>query len=101
MGLASRDSWRCPARQAACRGPAPGALLGWDDAGRESMLGRVGTDDSAEAEVEGAWVRELERRAQAVADGAAVLVPWDEARERITARRRARRRERVVSRIIV
>ena len=48
------------------------------------------TDPGAEAE----WVAELERRAQAVVDGTAKLVDWEEARERITARLKARRETR-------
>jgi putative addiction module component (TIGR02574 family) len=45
------------------------------------------TGEDAEAE----WAAELERRAQAVADGTAKLADWGEARERVTARLRARR----------
>jgi putative addiction module component (TIGR02574 family) len=48
------------------------------------------TDSGAEAE----WVAELEHRAQAVADGTAKLVDWEEARERIAARLKARRETR-------
>jgi putative addiction module component (TIGR02574 family) len=48
------------------------------------------TDPGAEA----AWVAELERRAQAVADGTAKLVDWEGAHERIAARLKARREAR-------
>ena len=45
-----------------------------------------------EPEADGRWLAELDRRAQAVADGTATLVDWDLARERIAARLKARRR---------
>ncbi len=45
----------------------------------------------ADPDAEAAWLAELDRRAQAVADGTAKLVDWDEARERIAARLKARR----------
>jgi putative addiction module component (TIGR02574 family) len=48
------------------------------------------TDPGAET----AWVTELERRAQALADGTAKLVDWEDARERIAARLKARREAR-------
>ena len=44
-------------------------------------------DPGADAE----WIAELDRRAQAIADGTAKLVDWEEARERITARLKAQR----------
>jgi putative addiction module component (TIGR02574 family) len=47
--------------------------------------------EDADPDAEAAWVAELDRRAQAVADGTAKLVDWDEARERIAARLKARR----------
>jgi hypothetical protein len=40
------------------------------------------------------FIAELERRSQAVADGTAKLVDWEEARERIIARLKARRKAR-------
>ncbi len=45
----------------------------------------------ADEDADAAWVAELDRRAQAVADGTAKLVDWEDARDRITARPRARR----------
>jgi len=47
--------------------------------------------EEADPRAEAAWIEELDRRAQAVADGTAKLVDWEEARERITARLKARR----------
>jgi len=54
----------------------------------ESLHGE--SDPDAEA----TWLAELDRRAQAVADGTAQLVDWDDARQRIAARLRARREAR-------
>ena len=48
----------------------------------------------ADPDAETAWIAELDRRAQAVADGTAKLVDWDDARERIAARLKARREAR-------
>jgi putative addiction module component (TIGR02574 family) len=50
--------------------------------------------EDAEPDAEAAWIVELDRRAQAVADGTAKLVSWEEARERIAARLKARREDR-------
>ena len=50
--------------------------------------------EDADPGAEAAWVAELDRRAQAVADGSARLVDWEAARERITAGLRARREAR-------
>jgi putative addiction module component (TIGR02574 family) len=50
--------------------------------------------EGGDAGAEAAWLAELDRRAQAVADGTAKLVDWDEARERIAARLKARRENR-------
>jgi putative addiction module component (TIGR02574 family) len=50
--------------------------------------------EDADPGAEAAWIAELDRRAQAVADGSATLVDWEDARERITARLRARREAR-------
>jgi putative addiction module component (TIGR02574 family) len=47
--------------------------------------------EEADPDAEGAWLAELDRRAQAVADGTAELIDWDQARERIAARLKARR----------
>lgn len=44
-----------------------------------------------EGDAEAVWLDELDRRAQAVADGTAGLVDWDDARQRIAARLKARR----------
>ncbi len=44
-----------------------------------------------DGEADAAWLTELDRRAQAVADGTAKVVDWQEARERIATRLRARR----------
>ena len=51
--------------------------------------------DEGDAGAESAWLEELERRAQAVADGTAGLVDWDDARQRIAARLKARREARI------
>jgi putative addiction module component (TIGR02574 family) len=49
-------------------------------------------DDEADVSTdEAAWARELERRAAAVADGTAELVPWDEFRAALHADLKARR----------
>jgi len=45
----------------------------------------------ADAEADAAWLTELDRRAQAAADGTAKVVDWQEARERIATRLKARR----------
>lgn len=50
--------------------------------------------EEADPDAAAAWVAELDRRAQAVADGTAKLVDWEDARERITARLKARREAR-------
>jgi putative addiction module component (TIGR02574 family) len=51
-------------------------------------------DEGAEAGAEEAWVEELDRRAQAVADGTVTLVDWADAEKRISARLKARREAR-------
>ena len=51
-------------------------------------------DEGVEAGAEEAWVEELDRRAQAVADGTATLVNWADAEKRISARLKARREAR-------
>jgi putative addiction module component (TIGR02574 family) len=50
--------------------------------------------EESDPDAETAWISELDRRAQAVADGTARLVDWEEVRERITARLKARRESR-------
>ena len=50
--------------------------------------------EEGDAGAEAAWLEELDHRAQAVADGTAVLVDWDDARQRIAARLKARREAR-------
>ena len=47
--------------------------------------------EHADPDAEAAWIAELDRRAQAVADGTAKLVSWDDARERIAGRLKASR----------
>ena len=44
-----------------------------------------------DAEADAAWLTELDRRAQAAADGTAKVVDWQEARDRIATRLKARR----------
>jgi putative addiction module component (TIGR02574 family) len=51
-------------------------------------------DEGADAGAEEAWVEELDRRAQAVANGTATLVNWADAEKRISARLKARREAR-------
>jgi len=51
-------------------------------------------DDDAEPGAEDAWLEELARRAQAIADGTADLVDWTDAEKRISARLKARREAR-------
>jgi putative addiction module component (TIGR02574 family) len=51
----------------------------------------VSLHEPADADADGEWVAELERRAQGVVDGTAKLMDWEEARQRITARLKARR----------
>lgn len=48
-------------------------------------------DEEPDPGVEVAWLSELDRRAQAVADGTAELVDWEDARARIASRLKARR----------
>jgi len=45
----------------------------------------------ADPDADAAWIAELDRRAQTVADGTAKLVDWEDARDRIAARLKARR----------
>jgi putative addiction module component (TIGR02574 family) len=45
--------------------------------------------DEGDANAEAAWLEELDRRAQAVADGTTQLVDWNDARQRIAARLKA------------
>lgn len=49
-------------------------------------------DDGADADAADAWVSEIERRVEGVVSGTAKVAPWTEARARITARLRNRRR---------
>ena len=58
----------------------------------QALLESLHGDADSDAEV--MWLAELDRRAEAVADGTAKLVSWDEARERIAARLKARREAR-------
>jgi len=52
----------------------------------------VVSNDGAEANLdEAVWAKELERRAAAVADGTADLVPWDDFRAALHADLKARR----------
>jgi len=51
-------------------------------------------DGGDEAGAEEAWVEELDRRAQAVANGTATLVDWTDAEKRISAQLKARREAR-------
>jgi putative addiction module component (TIGR02574 family) len=51
-------------------------------------------DEGAEAGAEAAWVEELDRRAQAIANGTATLVDWTDVEKRISARLKARREAR-------
>ena len=51
-------------------------------------------DEGAEAGAEAAWVEELDRRAQAIASGTAILVDWTDVEKRISARLKARREAR-------
>jgi putative addiction module component (TIGR02574 family) len=51
-------------------------------------------DGDPEPGAEQAWIEELDRRAQAVANGTATLVTWDEAEKRIADRLKARREAR-------
>jgi putative addiction module component (TIGR02574 family) len=44
-----------------------------------------------EGDVEGAWIDEIDRRAQEVENGTAKLVDWDAARDEIARRLKARR----------
>jgi putative addiction module component (TIGR02574 family) len=48
-------------------------------------------DDAADDATEQTWLEELDRRAQAVANGTAKLVDWSDAEQRISARLKARR----------
>jgi putative addiction module component (TIGR02574 family) len=51
-------------------------------------------DGDPEPGAEQAWLEEIDRRAQAVANGTATLVTWDDAEKRITDRLKARREAR-------
>ena len=55
-------------------------------------------DESADGDVEAAWVSEVTRRAREIADGAVEAVDWDVAKERITRRLRERRENQTPSR---
>lgn len=48
-------------------------------------------DEGADPGAEAAWLSEVDRRAQAVADGTAEVVDWEDARARIATRLKARR----------
>jgi putative addiction module component (TIGR02574 family) len=48
-------------------------------------------DEGSTAETARAWLDELSRRAQGVANGSVSLSSWEEARDRIASRLRARR----------
>jgi putative addiction module component (TIGR02574 family) len=54
-----------------------------------ALLASLHQDGDAGADA--AWLKELDRRAEAVADGTAKLIDWQEARERIATRLKARR----------
>ncbi len=54
----------------------------------------VSLDEGVEPGVEQAWIEEIGRRADAVADGSATLVDWADAEKRINARLKARREAR-------
>ncbi|MBI4703926.1 MAG: addiction module protein [Deltaproteobacteria bacterium] len=49
--------------------------------------------EDADVDTAAAWVAEIERRAREVANGEAQLVDWDDVRERIAARLKARRED--------
>jgi putative addiction module component (TIGR02574 family) len=51
-------------------------------------------DEPADSGAEEAWAEEIGRRAEAVANGTATLVDWNEAEKRITERLKARREAR-------
>lgn len=51
-------------------------------------------EEEADPDAAAVWAAEIDRRAQAIADGTAKLVDWEDARERITARLKARREAR-------
>jgi putative addiction module component (TIGR02574 family) len=51
-------------------------------------------DGDPDPGAEQAWVEEIDRRAQAVANGTASLVTWDDAEKRIIDRLKARREAR-------
>jgi putative addiction module component (TIGR02574 family) len=54
----------------------------------------VSLDDEPTSEAAQAWLDELGRRADQVASGTSALSSWDEARDRIAARLKARRETR-------
>ena len=58
----------------------------------QALLESLHQDGDAGAEA--VWLTELDRRAQAVADGTATLVDWEDARRRISDRLKARRENR-------
>lgn len=60
----------------------------------KDLLLSLEENEVPEAGAEEAWAEEIGRRAQAVADGTAVLVDWADAEKRITARLKARREAR-------
>lgn len=51
-------------------------------------------DESPEPGADEAWAEEIGRRAEAVANGTAILVDWDDAEKRIRERLKARREAR-------
>jgi putative addiction module component (TIGR02574 family) len=58
----------------------------------QALLESLHQEDEADAEA--AWLAELDRRAQAVAERTATLVDWEDARRRISDRLKARRENR-------
>lgn len=56
-----------------------------------ARLRSVEDDGDPVDETDGAWVEELERRAQRISDGTAALTPWAEAKIAILGELRARR----------
>jgi putative addiction module component (TIGR02574 family) len=77
-------------------GKLPAELLALPPAERAELAQALleSLHEEADPDPEAAWIGELDRRAQAVADGTAKLVDWTEARERIAARLKARREAR-------
>ena len=52
----------------------------------EMLVGTAAANDDEDADIEAAWISEIQRRIADVDNGTVKLIPWDDARESIFAR---------------